>query len=104
MHVRQSKIATAVTECQLRVVQSHQMQNRGMQVVNVHSFFHCMDSDVVRGSISQSPFDAAARHPDRESGVMVVPSLGSLSGRCATEFPTPKDQGFFEHSSRFQIL
>ena len=50
MHVGQSKVATGVVEGKAAVVQTHQMQDRGVEVVNVN---RVMD-DVV-GKLSVSP-------------------------------------------------
>ena len=48
--VRQTEVATAVSKRQLRMVQTHQMQNRGMQVMDIHPILNRVHADFIRCS------------------------------------------------------
>ena len=39
MHVCQSKVPSGIAICQTLMIQPHQVQDRGVQIVNVHSIF-----------------------------------------------------------------
>ena len=99
MNIRQTEISSAVAERQFGMIQAHQMQNCGMQVMDIHPVFDGVNSDVIGRTVSQSPLDTAPRHPDRKPGMVVIPTLGSLGGGSATEFAPPQDQGLVQHSA-----
>ena len=104
MHIRQAEIPAAVPIRQLGMVESHEMQNRRVQVMHIHPILNGMYADIISGSVSQPPFDPTPGHPDRKSGVVVIAPFGPLSRRGPTKFSTPENQGFFKHSAGLQVL
>ena len=59
MHICQTEIAAAVAEGQLLMIQPHQMQNRGMQIVNVDFLLNRSKAEFVRCSVGHSALHAA---------------------------------------------
>ena len=92
MNVRQSEITALVAIGQPRVINAEQMQNRGVEVMNVHRAggpllfrwlrrqgvairIHDVIPVVVRLAVGDSGFDATSCHPDGKAAWMVIASI-----------------------------
>ena len=64
MHIGQSEIPTGVAIRELRMVKSHQVQNRGVQIMNMNPVFHSSVAELIGAAVRQAAFDSATRHPD----------------------------------------
>ena len=64
MHISQAVIATSVAIGQFFVVEAHQMQHRGVQIMHMGSVFDGSVTKFVRRSIRHSPLDSAAGKPN----------------------------------------
>lgn len=103
-HIRQPKIATAIAECQSLVVQSQQVQNRGMQIMDMHLIAGGVETEVIGGAVTEPCFHSAAGHPIRERMRIVVASIVSLGRRRSSELGAPNEQRIFQQASQLQIL
>src|SRR5437773_8954013 len=66
-------VTSVVEEGEFLVIHAKQGEDRGMNVVDVRPAFDRPQTDLIRCAIHRAAFDAAARHPRRESpGVMVA--------------------------------
>src|SRR5947208_326903 len=65
-HVGQPKVAAAVAIGELEVVETEQVQDRGVQVVNVDAILNRFEANLVGLAILNAPFDAAAGEPVSE--------------------------------------
>ena len=63
-NVRQSEIPSLISECQLRVFDSQEMQNSRMEIVNVYRILDDVVAIVIGSTISKSLLDSCARKPD----------------------------------------
>ena len=72
MHVRQSIVATTVTIRESFVVESHQMKNGRVQIMDMHTVFHSRQTKLIRCSVTDPAFHAAASHPRGEAIVIMV--------------------------------
>lgn len=88
-HVRQSHIAAAETEGGACVIYTHQVQHRGMQVVNFDTVLDCLVAKFVSGPVNCAWLYTATGHPDGEAILVVVASIFSLSEWSASEFASP---------------
>ena len=106
MHIRQAKIAALETERQFRVLQTEQMQNRRVDVVDVATVFHGAETEFVGLADDRARFHAAAREPHRERvNVMIAPGLfAHFAHRRATEFAAPDHERVFQKTALFQIF
>ena len=107
--IRQAEVAALERGCQLHVVDAHQVQHSGVQVVDVHWVFDDIVGEVIGLAVCSARFDAATRHPDCESvGMMIAPEglRGDLAlGKDSTsELTTPQDQRIIQHPTFLQIL
>ena len=78
----QALIEPAVEKGQPRVVQSHEMQNRRVQVVAVDFILDGFVAELVGRAVMHAALHAAAGHPDGEAVRVVVSALGSLRITC----------------------
>ena len=85
------------------MIEPEQIKHRGVQVVDVHFLLDRRDAVLVGRAVAMAAFDAAAGHPHRKAGrVMVAPVAVLRPGRAA-EFTSPHDQRVFEHVALFQV-
>ena len=85
------------------MVESEQMQDGGVQVVDMDLVLGGIVTELVGRTVSESRFCTATGQPHRESVRVVIPAVGPLHARSASEFSTPPDQGVFEQSTGLEI-
>ncbi len=76
--VGQPEVASRVTIGQLLVVEAHQVQNRRVEIVNMHSLIHCGEAEVIAGTVHGAAFHPPARQPNGEAMIVVVSTFGSF--------------------------
>ena len=75
-----------------------------MQVVDVYTIFHYVESQFVGLTDAGSRFDAAAGHPHGEGvGVMVAAVRSALDHRGTAEFAGTDDQRVVQHPALFEV-
>src|SRR5215471_9388918 len=94
VYVRQSEITPRVPVSEPLVIQSEQVQERGMQVVHVDAVSLGVIAELVRRSVREPAPDAAAREPRREPlRIMVSTAIGTgpqrLGNRRSSELAAP---------------
>ena len=94
--VGQSVISSAETVCQSFVIESHQVQDRGVKIVNVYDVVHRMPAEIIGCSVYHSPSYSRTGHPHREPKRMMLATIITFSGWSTTEFTAPENQGIFE--------
>ena len=82
MHVREPVVATLELECQASVVDAETMQQRCVQVMNMHRVPGNVVAEIVGLPVSQSGLDAAASEPEGEATRMMVTAI--IVGREGT--------------------
>src|SRR5262249_47536387 len=101
MYIGQAEIAPAVPEGQPGVIESEQMQDRRVEIVDVAFVLDHFHSVIVSLAVSHSALDAAAGQPRRERvGEMAAPVIALRRWRAA-EFRRPNDQRLIEQPARF---
>src|ERR1051325_4856898 len=70
--IGQAEVAAAVAIGQLLMIESHEVQDRGMQVVIVDTAGNGAVAEVVGGAVHVALLDAAAREPHGETEGMVI--------------------------------
>ena len=87
------------------MIQSEQVENRRVEVVDRDDIVHGLVAEFVRGSVRKGGFDASTGEPAGKAFGIVVATAGPfLEGRHATEFGTPDDQRVFEQAALFQVF
>ena len=103
MDVRKSKITTRMVVGESLMVESHEMKNRGMPVMDVDTTIHCLGPVFIGRTVLDSSLDAAAGHPHRESLCVVIPSIVVLGIGRAAEFSAAENESVLEHSTLLEI-
>ena len=86
------------------MVKSHQVQNGGVQIVNVDPVFHSGQAEFIGRSIAEARFDTPSCHPNGETIVVVVSALLSLRGRRPTKFTAPNHQGLIKKPPLLEVF
>lgn len=71
------------------VIQAHQVQDRRVQVIDVHALVDAVVSKIVRHAVRDTALDSTTGHPHAKSMVVVLPSIAILSVRGSTELAAP---------------
>src|SRR5262249_47360737 len=107
MYVGESKIAAAISIRQLLVIQTEQVENGRVQVMDVDAVVDGVHAELVGRAVHQTALDAAAGQERGEAGMMVIAAglaiLGGLSVRRAAEFAAPDDQGLIEQAAPLEV-
>ena len=74
------------------MVESEQVQDRRVPVVDVDFSLNGFVAVVVRFAVRESAFDTAAAHPRRVAFVVVVATRTVNRVRCSSKLPAPDDQ------------
>ncbi len=86
------------------VVQSEKVQNRSVEVVDVHHIFDGLIAELVGGAEAEPALDAGSRKPGCESlGVMVAALHAFLEGGHAAKLGGPDDQGIVEQAADLEV-
>src|SRR5262249_31797181 len=72
VHVSQSEVTSLKAISQFRVIESEQMQDSRVQIVDVRGVFGHVESEFVSLAKWGAGLDAAAREPHRESLVVMI--------------------------------
>jgi hypothetical protein len=91
------------------MIDTEQMQHRGVQIVRMHWLFHCRQTEFIRGSVCDPPFESAAGEQRRKAANIVVTALvdaeltRALDHRRTAEFTGNNQDGLIEKPSRPKI-
>src|SRR5437868_6366065 len=72
IHVREAVVASAEEVGELRVVDAHEVEDRGVEVMDVDLVLDRVPAELVRGAVDLAAFDAAAGQPHAEAERMVL--------------------------------
>src|SRR5690348_15000589 len=94
---------SAVEIGQFLVVEAEQVQDGGVQVVDVDLVLDRGIAELIGGTVYLPALDAAAGQPTTETARAVVAAFTVLSGRRPAEFARPDDQRFLEQAAPLQV-
>lgn len=63
MHIRQAKVAAGISIRESFVIETHQVQHGGMQIMNVDLVLDGLEAELVCSSMDLAAFDSAAGQP-----------------------------------------
>jgi len=104
--VREPKITTLESESQLGMIETQQMKNRSLHVVDMNLVLGSMEPELVGGSERLTRFDTRSGKPHGKGIDMMIPaeSLSLLSHRRSPELSSPDHQCLVQQSSLLKIL
>ena len=88
---------------ELEAVESHQVQDAGVDVVDVGPLFDGIQAQFIGCTDGLTTLDSASGHPHGESGRVVIAAISLLAHRRATKLAAPHHQGLVEQSAASQI-
>ncbi len=103
LDVGQPHVAAGVAVGQALVIEPEQVEDRGVQVVDVHRVLDGLVAELVGLAVGDPGLHAAAGHPEGESLVVVVAAVGVLPVRRAAELAAPDHQRVVEQPPRAQV-
>ena len=77
---------------------------RGVQVVDVEAVLDGAEAEFVGGADGLAALHAAAGHPHREAGRVVIAAVAFFAHRRAAEFAAPDDQRLVEQAALLEVL
>ena len=107
-----AEVAAGVAEGEFFVIEAEEVEDGGVEVVDVDGVLHGGEAEVIGGTVDVAAFDTATGHPDGEAVVVVVAAfhdafvgagLGEFDDGGAAEFAAPEDEGFIEQAALFEI-
>ena len=107
--VCQAEIAARVAEGQALVIQAQEVQDRGLQIVDVDRVFDDVKTQIVGGAIERARLDAAAGHPHRECLRVMIAAQATMENRVAfhhrraAEFAAPNHERLIEQTALFEV-
>src|SRR6266851_608731 len=102
--VSQAEIAAGVTIGELLVIESQQVQDGGVHIVNMHAILDGVVAEFIGCAIYKPGLHASARHPHRVAVRIVIPAVAKLRPRRAPELPRPDYERILEQTSGLQVL
>ena len=109
VHIGQPIVAALEAEGKSFVIEAQQVQDRGLQIVDVDFVFHDAEAQFVGLAVMQAGLHAAAGHPHRETiGVVIAAKNVAARGaafaeRRAAELAAADDQRVVEQAALLQI-
>lgn len=97
MHVRQPAFGAVVVEAELFVVDTEEVEDGGVEVVDGGDVFDGFVAEFVGGAVAEGGFHARAHEKrGKPAGVVVTAAGAFLKSGHAAEFGGPNDEGVFE--------
>ncbi len=62
--IREAKVASGVSIGELGMIQAHQVEDRRMEIVEVHPVVHRGNSVLIGGAIAETALESPASHPE----------------------------------------
>ena len=103
MNIGQAEVPSSVPEGESFVIHSQQMEDCGVEVVDVNFSLAGEETVLVGGTVGSSALHATAGEPHGETIGIVISTIGSLGGRGSPEFPTPPDQGVIQQAAILEV-
>ncbi len=106
LDVRESVVPARVAVGQLLVIEAHEMQNGGVEVVNVNGPIDGAEADVVAGAVNHARFYAGAGQPGTKSPGMMFAAFGLgrvVEGRAA-KLGGPNNERIVQQAAFFEIF
>ena len=97
--VGQAAVDAGGAECESLMVDAHQVQDGGMQVVTKCAAFGRLVTEVIATAMSRSGFDSRAGQPGDKGAAIVVAAQASLGKRRAAELGGPDQQRILQQSA-----
>lgn len=99
--ISETKISPSIVEGELLMIETEEMKQCGVKIVDMHGFFHGGKAEFVGGPVDVAFFHPPTGEPHAEAEVIVItavdvafidPGGGKFDGRGPAKFTTPNDE------------
>src|SRR6185436_13477501 len=85
------------------MIESHQMKNRGVKIVDVDFVLDCVPAEFIGCAMNHAALHTTPCHPHGKPEWMMFATIRALGRWRAAEFAAPQNEGIVEHSARLEI-
>src|SRR5712692_640372 len=96
--VGQAEIAAGVTIGELLVIESQQVQDGCVHIVNMHAILDGVVAEFIGCAVDEPRLNPAASHPHRVAIGIVIPPVAELRPRRTPELPGPDDERILQQT------
>lgn len=102
----EAEIASGEAVCEPGVVEAEELEDGGMEVMDVNGFVDGGEAEVIGCAVDITALHAAARHPHGEAIVVVIApgELGEFGDWGAAELSTPEYESGVEEACGNQVV
>lgn len=104
-HVGQTKATAVVLISESLVLETEQVENRGVDVIDMNLVDGGRIAYFIRLTVADASFDSSAGHPEREAVGIVIATgrLAGLGNWQAAEFSAPDDERLVQQTPLLQV-
>ena len=104
MHVGEPIVAALGAVGEFCVVKAKQVEQRGVEIVDVHRIGNGVESEIVGCTVHVAPLDAASGQPHRKGAVVVIAAVVAiLHHRRSPELATPHHDRVVQEAPLLQV-
>jgi len=89
---------------QMAGIETQLLQDRGVDVGDIVPVLYGVETDFIRHSMDDAPFDSTAGHPDGKTVDVVIASIGTLRSWRLAEFAGKQHNGRIQQATLLQVL
>src|SRR5581483_1447665 len=91
-HIRQPKVSARVAVGELLVIDTQQIENGRVQIVDGDTILDGFESELIGAAVYQAALGATARQPHGIAVRIVIAAIAIFGNRCPAEFSSPHDE------------
>ena len=96
VHISEAVIAAGMAVGKTFVVDAEEMQQGGVQVVDVHTVVQCLEAELVALAVRYATLHASAGEPHHKTVRVVVTTGAVFADWRAAEFASPYNEGILQ--------
>ena len=96
--VGETEVSSAETVAERLVIESHEVEDGGVEIVDGLPVLHHPVAVLVGGAVDESLLEATAGQPEAEAEGIVVPAVLALDERRPSELAREDDQGLVQET------
>ena len=103
MDVRQAIVPSGVSIGESFVIDSHEVEECGMKIVNVHRIADGFETEGVRLSVSAPSFHAAPGKPHEKSVRIMISSRAVFADGRSSKFSSPDNESVVKQATFLEV-
>ena len=87
--IGKAEVSARVTVGQVFVIESHEVKNGSVEIMNMDLVFHGREAEFVGRTVGHTTFDSSAGEPNGKPVVIMITTTSAFRHRGATELASP---------------